>query len=122
MKNALNWFEIPATDFDRAVKFYSAILGTEIQTTEMNEYKMGFFPSDEGGVGGAVVAGEYCTPSADGAVVYLNAGNDLSDILGRVEANGGKVIMPKMLITEEIGYMAYFLDTEGGKVALHSQH
>ncbi len=122
MKNALNWFEIPATDFDRAVKFYSSILGTEIQTTEMNEYKMGFFPADEGAVGGAIVAGEYCVPSADGAVVYLNAGNDLSDILGRVEANGGKVIMPKMLITEEIGYMAYFLDTEGGRVALHSQH
>jgi predicted enzyme related to lactoylglutathione lyase len=122
MKNALNWFEIPATDFDRAVKFYGAILQTEIPCSEMNGYKMGFFPMEGGGVGGAIVTGEYYTPSADGAVIYLNAGDDLTDILARVEPNGGKVLMPKMLITEDIGYMAFFLDSEGGKVALHSQH
>lgn len=120
MKNSLNWFEIPATDFDRAIKFYNAILEAELYCTEMNGYKMGFFPMDEGAVGGAVVTGEFYTPSADGTVVYLNAGENLSTVLDRVEPNGGKILMPKTLITEEIGYMAMFLDSEGGKIALHS--
>ncbi|MBI3259136.1 MAG: VOC family protein [Ignavibacteriae bacterium] len=123
MKNALNWFEIPATDFDRAVKFYNGILDAELYCTEMNGYKMGFFPMDQNdtsAVGGAVVTGEFYTPSTDGAVVYLNAGENLSTVLDRVEPNGGKILMPKTLITEEIGYMAFFLDSEGGKIALHS--
>lgn len=122
MRNAINWFEIPATDIDRAVKFYSTILGVEFQTTEMGGYKMAFFPMEQSGVSGAIVSGEGCEPSQTGTLVYLNAGDDLSDILSRVEPNGGSVVMPKTLINEEYGYMAAFIDTEGGKVALHSQH
>lgn len=122
MKNAINWFEIPATDFDRAVKFYSAILDTELYTTQMGGYNMAFLPMEEKGVGGAIVSGDGCEPSQTGTLVYLNAGNDLTDILSRVEPNGGSVVLPKTLITEDIGYMAAFIDSEGGKVALHSQH
>ena len=122
MKNAINWFEIPATDFDRAVKFYSAILDTELYTTQMGGYNMAFLPMEEKGVGGAIVSGDGCEPSQMGTLVYLNAGNDLTDILSRVEPNGGSVVLPKTLITEDIGYMAAFIDSEGGKVALHSQH
>ncbi|MBS1537473.1 MAG: VOC family protein [Bacteroidetes bacterium] len=122
MKNALNWFEIPVADFDRAVKFYGAILETQLYCSEMNGSKMAFFPQEDKGVGGALIFGDGYTPSSDGAVVYLNAGDDLSDILSRVEPNGGKILIPKMQITAEIGSIAVFLDTEGGKVALHSQH
>ena len=122
MENALNWFEIPATDFDRAVKFYGAILQSELYCSEMNGSKMAFFPQEDRGVGGAIVCGDGYKPSVDGAIVYLNAGEDLSEILARVEPNGGKILMPKMQITEEIGSIAIFLDSEGGKVALHSQH
>ncbi|MFN8358975.1 MAG: VOC family protein [Candidatus Kapaibacterium sp.] len=122
MKNAINWFEIPATDFDRAVKFYSAILDTQLPTTVMGGYNMAFLPTEEKGVGGAIVSGDGCEPSQMGTLVYLNAGNDLTDILSRVEPNGGSVVLPKTLITEDIGYMAAFIDSEGGKVALHSQH
>ena len=103
MRNAINWFEIPATDFDRAVKFYSAILATELYTTDMGGYKMAFLPSEDNGVGGAIVAGEGCAPSATGTMVYLNAGEDLTDILGRVEPNCGNVVMPKTIVNEEIG-------------------
>lgn len=122
MKNAINWFEIPAADFDRAVKFYNAILATEMHTSEMGGYKMAFIPQEDGGVGGAIVAGEMCVPSATGTLVYINCGEDLSDVLSRIEPNGGKILMSKTMITEEYGYMAVFLDSEGGKVALHSQH
>ena len=122
MKNSLNWFEIPVADFDRAVKFYGAILETELHCSDMNGSKMAFFPQEGKGVGGALIFGEGYMPSTDGTVVYINAGDDLAEILARVEPNGGKILMPKMQITEEIGFIAVFLDSEGGKVALHSQH
>jgi hypothetical protein len=34
---------------------------------------------------------------------------------------GGKILMGRTEINPEIGYMAFFLDTEGNRVALHSQ-
>jgi predicted enzyme related to lactoylglutathione lyase len=119
MTNALNWFEIPASDFGRAEKFYSTILATElIPMQDMEGYQMSMFPA-EGGVGGGVIQGEGYVPSAEGTVVYLNAGDDLNIVLNRVEAAGGKVLMPKTSIGEN-GFMAYFLDSEGNKVGLHS--
>jgi predicted enzyme related to lactoylglutathione lyase len=120
MKNAINWFEIPAVDFARSVKFYSAILSTEMPQMEMGGCMMAFFPCDRETVGGAVVSGNGYKPSAEGSIVYLNGGDDLSEVLSRVEAAGGKVLLPKTLIREDIGYWAFFLDTEGNKVGLHS--
>ena len=122
MANAINWFEIPTVDFDRAKKFYGEILGSEIEEMSMGEYRMGMLPGGgEGAIGGAIVKTEGSVPSENGTLVYLNAGADLSPILERIEAAGGKVVMPKTMITEEIGYMATFTDSEGNRVALHSQ-
>jgi predicted enzyme related to lactoylglutathione lyase len=120
MANALNWFEIPASDHERAVKFYSQVLGRELQPMEMGDIKMAFINSDEDGVGGAICCGEGYKPSAEGTLVYLNGGDDLSVPLSRVEKAGGKIVMPKTHISEEIGYMAFFMDSEGNKVAFHS--
>jgi predicted enzyme related to lactoylglutathione lyase len=39
--------------------------------------------------------------------------------LGKVEAAGGKVLMDKISIGEN-GFIAFFLDTEGNRVGLHS--
>ncbi|MES2764896.1 MAG: VOC family protein [Bacteroidota bacterium] len=118
--NAINWFEIPAADFNRAVKFYSEILQADLSVNKMGNLDMGFFAG--GGVSGAVVAGEGYKPSADGTMVYLNCGNDLTDVLNRIEPAGGKVIMPKTEITPEYGHCAVFIDSEGNKMALHSQN
>ncbi len=122
MANVINWFEIPATDIDRAVKFYTQVLGGEFRQMEMMGFKMALFPMEGDGVGGALVEGEWYKPTQDGAVVYLNANPDLSVPLSKVETAGGKIIMPKKQITEEIGYMAMFVDSEGNRVAFHSQH
>jgi hypothetical protein len=121
MANALTWFEIPAADFSRAEKFYSAIFATELipmQGIEGMDFKMAMFPAEDG-VGGGVVQGEGYMPSAEGTVVYLNAGDDLNVVLSRVEAAGGQALMPKTSIGEN-GYMAFFIDSEGNKVGLHS--
>jgi hypothetical protein len=80
---------------------------------------MAFFPTDKG-IGGAIVAGPGSTPSDTGTLIYLNAGKDLSHVLERVEPAGGRIVMPKTLINKESGYFAIFIDSEGNKLALHS--
>jgi uncharacterized protein len=119
MKNAVNWFQIPAVDFYRAHKFYSTIFDFEMPTSELNGVPMAFFDSEKG-VGGAVVQVEGLIPSTDGILVFLNGGSDLSEVLNRVEGAGGKILTPKTLISPQIGFYAFLLDTEGNKVALHS--
>ena len=123
MKNAINWFEIPVSNYERAKKFYSEILGLAITDFHMPEKNMkyGMFPYDmeNGGVGGAIVQMKELKPSADGSTVYLNGGEDLNIALNKVVNAGGQVIMPKMDI-EENGFIAQFIDTEGNRVALHS--
>jgi predicted enzyme related to lactoylglutathione lyase len=121
--HALNWFEIPVTDFERARDFYGKILDFEMPTQQMGEHMMGFMLFEMGkGVGGALIKGEGYTPSQDGAVVYLNGGDDLTTVLDRIEGAGGSVLMGKTLITDDIGYFALFIDSEGNRLALHSPH
>ncbi|SMO73565.1 VOC family protein [Solitalea koreensis] len=120
--NALNWFEISVSDMERAKKFYETIFGIQLETMDMMGMQMAMFPADgmNGKVGGALVKGDMHKPSADGVVVYLNANPDLAVPLGKIEAAGGKVVMPKTEIGPEIGHMAFFMDTEGNRIALHS--
>lgn len=120
MRNTINWFELPVVDFDRGKKFYETILGVKIDDNMMGPYRMGFFPGDQQGVGGAIVHGEGYEPSEKGAVVYLNADGIIDEVIGRIEKAGGKVIMPRTNVTPEIGDIAMFFDTEGNKVALHT--
>lgn len=122
-KNAIVWAEIPVLNFDRAKEFYSKLLDSQLYEQVMGKHRMGFLPMDpdSNGVGGAIVQGEGCTPSSLGTRVFLDAGDDLKPVLDRVEFAGGTVIIPKTLITEEIGYFALFEDTEGNHVGLHSK-
>jgi len=121
MKNSINWFEIPVKNFERAKAFYATLYGQEIQEMPHPEFKYGMLPADmqNGGVGGGIVQGEGFEPSMTGTVVYLNGGDDLSVPLAKVEAAGGKILMPKTAIGEN-GFMAQFADTEGNRIALHS--
>jgi uncharacterized protein len=126
MANAISWFEIPANNFDRAVKFYSTLLEADLQKMDMGSSVMAFLPSSQDEVGGAIVQVHDQTqgykPSHSGSVVYLNGGDDLSEKLARVEAAGGKVITPKTDIGQGFGYYAFFEDTEGNRVGLHSMN
>ncbi len=106
-KSAINWFEIPAVDFDRAVRFYSEIYAYELPTRNMGHLRMGFFQHEPGaGTGGSIVTGEGYRPTRDGAKIYLNASPDLSDVLGRVSAAGGTVVQGKTQKSPEVGYFA----------------
>jgi predicted enzyme related to lactoylglutathione lyase len=121
-ENSLNWFEISVADIDRAKKFYEAIFGIKMEAQEMMGMKMAFFPSENmnGKVAGGLVQGPMHKPSADGAKIYLNGNPDLSHVLSKVERAGGKLVTPKTKVSDEIGFMGYFADSEGNVVALHS--
>jgi predicted enzyme related to lactoylglutathione lyase len=119
--NALNWFEISVKDISRAKKFYENIFQIEMPEMEMMGMKYAMFPSDpsKGKLGGALVQSQMHTPSATGAIVYLNANPDLQEVLNRVEKAGGKISMQKTSIGGN-GFMAFLTDTEGNTTALHS--
>ena len=119
--NAVNWFEIPVTNMDRASNFYNNVLQTEVQINQMGPMTMGWFPWKEGAPGsaGSLVMGEGCVPSKTGSQVYFSCGEDLQPTLDRVAEYGGSVMMPKTSIGE-FGFIARFEDTEGNVVALHS--
>ncbi len=124
MNNAISWFEIPTTDLNRAQKFYETIFGISMIAMDMTNIKMRMFPLDDmvNGVGGALVdSGGFHQPSdLLGPLIYLNANPDVKFVLDKVEAAGGKVLVPKTEISPEYGSMGVFLDTEGNRIALHS--
>ncbi|HUF02941.1 MAG TPA: VOC family protein [Aridibacter sp.] len=122
--HTVSWFEIPATDIERARKFYEAIFDIEMQEMPLPELKMVTFPMEMGSghVHGAVCQHEMYTPSENGVVVYLNANPEIQNVIDRIEAAGGNIVIPKTQISEEIGYMAIFIDSEGNRVALHAEN
>jgi uncharacterized protein len=123
--NVVGWFEIPVVDMDRAVKFYETIFGFQLTRQNMGPLEMAWFPWIENGTGstGSLVHHEeYYKPSTDGVLIYFTTPTgDLNKDTKTIEKAGGKIIQPRTLITEEIGYMALFIDTEGNRIALHSR-
>jgi predicted enzyme related to lactoylglutathione lyase len=122
MKSVAVWFELPTTDLDRAETFYRTVLGYPLKRefSEDGSLEMAVFNVDDAEVKGALVKGEHFQPGMAGALVYLNGGRDLAVPLGRVEAAGGRVVMPKTAIGPH-GHIALFIDSEGNRVGLHSQ-
>lgn len=119
-KNPVNWFELPVSDMDRAIQFYQNILGIELSLQEMGNLIMAWFPMVQGGDGstGTLVQNPNYTPSYEGTLIYFSV-DDIETVLGRVEANGGKVLNPKSSIGK-FGFVAHFEDSEGNRVALHA--
>jgi predicted enzyme related to lactoylglutathione lyase len=120
MAHAINWFEIPAKNFERAKAFYEAVLAIKMSIPFPN-MKYAMFPANmsSGEIGGGLVEESGYEPSQTGPLIYLNGGEDLSVPLSRVESAGGKISVPKRSIGPN-GYMAMFIDTEGNRVAFHS--
>jgi predicted enzyme related to lactoylglutathione lyase len=49
----------------------------------------------------------------------LNADNDAAGMLEKAKAGGGKILTPKTKLSDQFGFIAVFLDTEGNRIALH---
>ena len=121
MKNAVNWFEIPVRNMDRAQKFYETLLGAPLRREAMGPQTLAVFSYDEAGVGGCLIDGpDKPDPASHGTLVYLNAEPSLDAALARVVAAGGKITTPKVTLPGDMGCFAHVVDTEGNRVGLHA--
>ncbi|MBI3432043.1 MAG: VOC family protein [Hydrogenophilales bacterium] len=120
MERVINWFEIPAADFERAVTFYEKVFATELRREKMNDMELGIFPYEMPGPSGAVCKMPQLQPGTNGTLIYLDAGADVAPVLSRVGANGGKIVLDKTLVSDDIGYIGIFIDSEGNRVGVHA--
>jgi predicted enzyme related to lactoylglutathione lyase len=120
MANQIVWVDIPVLDLDRAISFYSAVLGGAVTKQDYPGMSIGLLPGYESDVSGCLFTKDDERPSAVGPLLYLNAQGRLDDAVAAVEPNGGKVIQPKHQIGPH-GFRAVILDSEGNRVALHSR-
>ena len=123
MKNAINWFEIPSTQLNRAQAFYEAVLGNKMRREPMGPSEGAIFPYDKAsdGVGGALMAGPTAAaPGAGGTLVYLDASPSLDAALARVVAAGGAIALRRQALPPGLGYFAHITDLDGNRVGLHA--
>ena len=119
--HALNWFEIPVRDLNRASAFYETLLATALRRETIGASQLAVFVCDEHGVGGCLMAGDTTpAPSTSGTLVYLNALPSLAAVLARVEAAGGRISTPSVQLPGDMGCFAHITDTEGNRVGLHA--
>ncbi|MFN8345269.1 MAG: VOC family protein [Spirosomataceae bacterium] len=120
--NAINWFEIPALDLERAFQFYSTVLNGNVRRGTFGNGDLILFnvPFNTGeAVGGSIVVRPDLKPATDGPLLYLNAFGKLKESVSKVESAGGKVIVPEINLGK-FGFAAVILDSEGNKIGLLS--
>jgi predicted enzyme related to lactoylglutathione lyase len=117
--NPVVWFEIPVSNIARAKTFYESAFGGELTQTEMGPSKMAWFPMEMGAAGsaGTLIQADSYTPSHHGSLVYIGV-SKIDAALARIGEAGGKTLMPRTSIGQH-GFIAYFEDCEGNRVALH---
>lgn len=120
MDNPLRWFEIPTTDLDRATAFYETTFATTLRRESCGGNPMAIFPYTCPQPGGALVAMPQLAPRDNGTLVYLDGGDDLNAVLGRIPAAGGSVVMAKTDLGKGIGHIGLFIDSEGNRVGVYS--
>ena len=118
--HAVNWFEIPVNNIDRAQSFYEQVFASKLHRQDMGGQTLAVFPYDDDAVGGCLLAGSGVEPSSHGALVYLNAQPSLDAVLARVETAGGRITTPKVQLPGDMGVFAHITDSEGNRVGLHA--
>lgn len=116
MSGLINWLEIPVADMTRAIRFYEQAFETTLKRETMAQIDMAVFANHE--PGGALVAGEGFRPSADGCLPYLHT-QQLTALLARVTAAGGKTVFGPLQLPGDIGHIAHIIDSEGNRIGLH---
>jgi predicted enzyme related to lactoylglutathione lyase len=119
MRNHLVWVDIPVLKLDRAIRFYSAVLGMQVEKVEYPGMAIGSIPHKDGEAAGCLFTSDTVKPSADGPLVYLNVHGRLDEAVEAVLACGGQLVQPKESMGP-FGVRAIILDTEGNRIALHS--
>jgi predicted enzyme related to lactoylglutathione lyase len=123
-ENRLCWADIPVTNLDRAIKFYSAVLGEEVRKMSEQGLDYGLLPHEEQNASGCLCvrsdsAGNENKPSQTGPLIYLSVEGRLDHAVKAVKSNGGKVLEEKQQIGPH-GFRAVIIDSEDNRLALHS--
>ncbi len=124
VRNQVVWCDVPVTDLDRAVRFYTAVLGAPVPKQEFEGMAFALLPHEEGSVSGCLTPGcptdkDPNRPSAHGPLLYFNCQGRLDQAIAAVESHGGRVLQPRHPIGPH-GFRAVVLDSEGNRIALHS--
>jgi uncharacterized protein len=132
------WFEIPATDFHRAIDFYTNVLQLKIEETSFNDIPHGIIKSGSKNdqVNGAIMESKSLPLNPTGAVLFFNVNGKLDETIAKIPLFGGKILkektliknkekdglslIPKTLIDGKEGYFCYFSDSEGNKMGLYA--
>jgi len=117
MEKFVAWVEIPAADFNRAVKFYGSVFQLDLTPIDCgNGEKMACFPTGEG----AIVYSSHVKPSENGVLVSFVVPDSIEAAVWRIEQAKGKVVIPKTKIEAEgRGYFAVCTDSENNRIGLY---
>lgn len=125
MKKLIAFFEIPVTDFYRAVDFYETVLNVKLPVYECGQEKMACFNEGDETVGAISQSPDLLpdfTPSEKGVLIHFNT-EDIAATLQRVVQKGGKVVIPRKKIEAECGgYFAVIADTEGNRIGIYADN
>ena len=106
-------FEIPADDPEKTMKFYTDVFGWKFEKWE-GPVSMDYW---------LAMTGDPKTPGIDGAVMPRSQSDrvintldveSIDEIIPKIEASGGKIVVPKMAVPT-IGWMIYFTDPSGNQ-------
>ncbi|MFJ8912595.1 VOC family protein [Amycolatopsis sp. NPDC102389] len=115
-------FEIPFEDGERARGFYREVFGWKADTMPGMDYTMVAsgptaetgMPAEPGYINGGMLAKE--SSPASGPVIVLEV-DSVDDTLAVIEKQGGSMLVGRTAVGD-MGFSAYFKDTEGNVVGL----
>jgi uncharacterized protein len=119
VKNRVVWVDIPVADLDRSAAFYAAVMGIKVSKQSFGEDSFCVLEHEEGN-GGCLVLNKAEVSGSTGILVYLNVHGRIRDAAAQVEQLGGRVLEAIHPIGPH-GFRAIVIDSEGNRVALHSQ-
>ncbi|MCG8435186.1 MAG: VOC family protein [Gammaproteobacteria bacterium] len=120
MINQVVWFDVPVVDLDRAIAFYSAVLDQAVEKEDYDNFSIGVLPHENPGNGGCLAVMTGIKPSSEGVLIYLNVNGRLDAAIDAAKNNGGEILQGKHGIGP-YGFRAIILDSEGNRIALHSE-
>ena len=117
MAHNVVWFDIPVLDFQRALTFYTKVLRIEVKEEFPD---VGVFSHGPDEVSGCIFKSDEDKPSNSGPLLYFNVAGRLDEAVAEAERQRGSILKAKHQIGP-FGYRAIVLDSEGNRIALHSE-
>jgi hypothetical protein len=117
--NPFVWIEIPVTDMDKAIAFYTKVFGYDLKVDNSGPNPMAVFaPADiASGVGGHIYPGK---PAAKGtgSTSHMIVPDTLDAAKARVIEAGGTIELDGYVVEMPFGDFCYATDPDGNSIGL----